>query len=252
MKFLLDRGHMYILLLNDDSTVKEDLLEQFVSFAENDQTIAVLGAKVLWMNDDSKTWGTYGCVTYGATFAVNHGVNEDPGKYTTPKEVDWVIGCGMFLRAAAIRDVGLLDEALFSFHEDIDWCIRARTNGHKVVFLPDAVVWHLGSQSWGGSEMTPTKIYLIWYNDLYLVRKHGTRFQKLKFLLCFGALSPLWAIKRIAKGESSLVKGYIQALSDFLIGRPNRMWRLRAGLEAAGTNMLRGVTVHLPKNGRGK
>jgi GT2 family glycosyltransferase len=250
IRLLLDRRHDYILLLNDDSTVKEDLLDYYVSWAESDPSVAALGGKILWMHDDSKTWGTYGRVTYGPTLIVNCGTNEDPAKYKDPEQVDWVIGCGLFLRASVLREIGLLDEALYSFHEDADWCIRARMRGYGVVFLPDAIIWHVGTQSWGGSQMNQTKMYLIWYNILYLARKHGTFPKKLKFFFLFCILTPLWIIKRVLKGEARLVKSYFQALYDFLRGRPNRIWLERGGIMGPEEVDPGHMNVHIPDHRR--
>ena len=61
-------------------------------------------------------------------------------------------------RAAADR-VGLLDEALFLYVEDVDWSLRVRAAGFAVVLVPDALVRHKGSASTGGRASTTNLYY---------------------------------------------------------------------------------------------
>src|SRR5581483_8611136 len=42
------------------------------------------------------------------------------------RTVDAGIGCSFLMSAEALRTVGLLDEAYFAYHEEVDWCFRAR------------------------------------------------------------------------------------------------------------------------------
>jgi len=56
--------------------------------------------------------------------------------------VDVIVGCFSMLRREALDDVGLLDEGLFMYGDDVDWCRRARKAGWQVVFYPDARAIH--------------------------------------------------------------------------------------------------------------
>ena len=42
-----------------------------------------------------------------------------------------MVGCSLLLAADALREVGLLDEAYFAYHEEVDWCFRARAAGWR-------------------------------------------------------------------------------------------------------------------------
>ena len=57
-------------------------------------------------------------------------------------EVDALSGAFMMVRKAAIDKVGLLDEDIFMFGEDIDWCWRVKQAGWTVVYVPASVVYH--------------------------------------------------------------------------------------------------------------
>ncbi len=62
-------------------------------------------------------------------------------------EVDALSGSCMMVRRSAIDQVGLLDEDIFMFGEDIDWCWRIKEAGWKVFYLPEAVIYHIHGAS---------------------------------------------------------------------------------------------------------
>ncbi|UJP05252.1 MAG: glycosyltransferase family 2 protein [Nitrosomonas sp.] len=59
-----------------------------------------------------------------------------------PIEVEAVSGALMLVRREAINDVGTWDEGYFLHCEDLDWCIRFRQRGWKIIFVPDAPATH--------------------------------------------------------------------------------------------------------------
>ena len=58
------------------------------------------------------------------------------------RPVDWVLGTGMFVRAEAIKEVGLMDERFFMFFEDTDWCRRFWEKNWPVYYFADAEIVH--------------------------------------------------------------------------------------------------------------
>jgi GT2 family glycosyltransferase/nucleoside-diphosphate-sugar epimerase len=59
-----------------------------------------------------------------------------------PVEMEAISGACMLARRDALEQVGLLDEAYFMHCEDLDWCMRFRRNGWKLLFVPDARMVH--------------------------------------------------------------------------------------------------------------
>ncbi len=59
-----------------------------------------------------------------------------------PAEVEALSGALMLVRRSALNDVGLLDEGYFLHCEDLDWCMRFRQKGWKIMFVPDVSVVH--------------------------------------------------------------------------------------------------------------
>ena len=109
------------------------------------------------------------------------------------------------VRAEALRSVGPLDESYFAYHEEVDWCFRARAAGWRIYYQPFSRVWHHFSKStdvrrppssrkWNrsrGEELpnplpvawNPVRTYLGARNSVRFVRAHGAVLQKLRFVL---------------------------------------------------------------------
>jgi len=62
--------------------------------------------------------------------------------HASDRSVDWVSGACMFVRRAAIEQVGGMDEFYFMFNEDVDWCHAMKRAGWSVDFVAAAEVTH--------------------------------------------------------------------------------------------------------------
>jgi N-acetylglucosaminyl-diphospho-decaprenol L-rhamnosyltransferase len=67
-----------------------------------------------------------------------------------PRDVDWVSGAAVWLRRAALDDVGGWDERYFMYVEDVDLCWRLRRAGWRVAYEPAGTVEHLLGVSTAG------------------------------------------------------------------------------------------------------
>jgi N-acetylglucosaminyl-diphospho-decaprenol L-rhamnosyltransferase len=63
------------------------------------------------------------------------------------RQVDAATGACLFIRRAAIADVGLFDERFFVYYEETDWLIRAKRRGWRTVFLPTVEAVHASAGS---------------------------------------------------------------------------------------------------------
>ena len=149
MRAALDAGAEAILLLNNDTTVAADFLLSLVwALDAAPRAAAVCGAV---HRDDlpEMIQIAFSEVRFGERDAVKlRGVNAlTGGEYSHRREVEVAIGCSLLLRAAALREVGLFDEAYFAYHEDVDWCLRARALGWTLLYEPWSRVFHRGSGS---------------------------------------------------------------------------------------------------------
>jgi GT2 family glycosyltransferase len=85
---------------------------------------------------------------------------------------DWVCSACMLLRRAALDQVGLLDERLFVYMDDVELCQRLRAGGWSVWYCPEGEAVHFGSQSTPGSIAAGSSRALRAFKA-YFARHHG-------------------------------------------------------------------------------
>lgn len=152
---LSDLDTPYVLFLNPDTVVPPETLAAMRTLMDEDLDIGIAGPLIL---NESGT-EQRGCrrrePTPSRAFAFflrgqKSQVNlVDTPIPQSPVEVDAISGAFMFVRTAAIKDVGLMDEGYFLHVEDLDWCKRFRIADWKVVFNPKAIVTHTKGGSSG-------------------------------------------------------------------------------------------------------
>lgn len=98
----------------------------------------------------------------------------------------WVGGTAVLIRRQVIEEIGNLDDSLFMYGEDVEFCLRAQNHHWDVVINPLAKVIHIGSAS-GSSSTALTKEFEAY---VYIWSKHKPLWQMplLKTLLWLGAL----------------------------------------------------------------
>jgi GT2 family glycosyltransferase len=140
-------------------------------------------------------------------------------RFDEERDVDSVSGGAMLLRRRAWEAVGSFDEDFFAYHEDVDWCARARELGWRIRYVPAARIYHRMHASTGGGYGSPV-IYLVARNSVLFVRKHATLRQTLKFAGYTAGSLLKDAVYRWRTGE---LKGYLmrlRGLRDGLLRRP--------------------------------
>jgi GT2 family glycosyltransferase len=85
-----------------------------------------------------------GNVLYEDGYAADRGLGErDAGQLDAPEEVFAWCGCSTLLSKAYLADVGLFDDRLFAYYEDIDLAWRGRARGWRYLYVPESVVYHV-------------------------------------------------------------------------------------------------------------
>jgi GT2 family glycosyltransferase len=91
---------------------------------------------------------------------------------TEPVDVDAISGAFMLLRRAALDDVGPLDEGYFMHCEDLDWCLRFRQRGWRILFVP-----HVKATHYKGTCSKDRPIRVLWYMHKGMMRFYGKFFK---------------------------------------------------------------------------
>jgi len=153
----LDAGAEAVLLLNNDTRVAPDFLPPLVEAMNSSPTAAAVASAVIRLDRPDMHDVAYSEVRFHERDVVQlRGVNVPVfGNYERRRQVEVVVGCCVLLKAEVLRTVGLFDEAYFAYHEDVDWCLRARKAGWELFYEPYSRVYHRGSLSTVGLHERP-------------------------------------------------------------------------------------------------
>jgi GT2 family glycosyltransferase len=147
----------YILLLNPDCSVQPGAVERLIDVLRSSDSVGICGPLLLNPDGSEQAGGRRVVPTPWRSLVrvlelwrlrwLAPGVFSDFALHRTPLpdhpiDVDSISGACMMVRRAALGDVGPLDEEYFLHCEDLDWCMRFRQRGWRVVFVPDAKVVH--------------------------------------------------------------------------------------------------------------
>ena len=218
MRRALADGCDWALLLNNDTVAAPDFLETLLRQTPEG---AVSCPKMLFLDPPDEIWFAGGELDR-ATGRVRHlgGHQKDGPAFAQAKQVNFITFCCVLLPRSVIERVGYLDETLFMYCEDVDYCMRLGDAGVPLWFLPDAKIWHKAGGSAGGM----LSVYYITRNTLYLTCKGKSRaYARRKAvgpLLTGAARYGLTKLLGRRKGRSY---GAYRGALDFWRGRMGRM-----------------------------
>jgi GT2 family glycosyltransferase len=148
-------GGEYVVLLNNDTEVAPDWLEELVACIERWPRAAGAASKTLLMRDRTLVDGAGDVMTW--TFEPHprgHG-EPDSERFADEVQVFSPSGAASIWRADALREIGLFDENFFIYYEDVDLGFRARLLGYECWYAPRSVALHTrGAWTTGRSEFT--------------------------------------------------------------------------------------------------
>lgn len=160
----------WVFVLNEDTVIDPNCLRELIRVAESDSTIGAVGPTVYHF-DEPQVIQSAGGLMDRWWFHTHRGQNEcDVGQYVQPTVVDWVSGCALLIRSDVIRKVGSLDDRYFIYAEEVDWCLRIRWAGYRLMHVPSAKVWHKGVKR--NYKPSPQVTYYMARNHLLLLKKH--------------------------------------------------------------------------------
>lgn len=147
----------YLMLLNDDTLVKDSALDKMMDFMDANPMAGACGP--LLLNPDGTPQRQGGL--FGSKF----------WKSNELKEVKFIIGACLMLRREVFEQIGPMDEKLFFYNDDLDWCMSIRRAGWKIYFLPQAQVMHYGGYS--SKRVFNRRLFVEGFRGgLYFCRKH--------------------------------------------------------------------------------
>jgi GT2 family glycosyltransferase len=176
----------YLLLLNSDTLIVDPrIFREWVTFMDRHPEAGMSGCRLLFP-DGSHQVGDAGyrprpATVLGHNFFLSRlfpgmfkglfvAWSKPPGRI----EVDWISGADLLVRRSILPQVGMLDESIFIYAEDIEWGCRIRSFGHKAYYLSDLEIVHLQGATTGKYPETFSGMDLRNLRGLYLALNPGS------------------------------------------------------------------------------
>jgi GT2 family glycosyltransferase len=141
------------VLLNNDAQARPGWLAALLRPLCGPHVAAVTSKLLL---PDGRINSAGGIVTTSG-YGHDRGFGEpDDGRFDEPADVMYGCGAALALKTDAVREVGGVDPRFFLYYEDVDLSWRLRLAGHRIVYVPDAVVAHEHSASAGAGSLLHT------------------------------------------------------------------------------------------------
>jgi len=150
----------FVFLLNPDTVTPPDTISALATRMERDSHIGILAPKMLFLQEP-EVINSAGLQSNRIFYSCDRGFLEyDRGQYdeadaaltgdaaltadASLAEASVISACGgaMFVRKVLIDEIGLFDSRYFMYYEDLDFGIRSWLAGYKVLYTPDAIVYH--------------------------------------------------------------------------------------------------------------
>lgn len=163
-------GTEYVFLLNNDTVVLKDTIEELEAAMERHPNAFSVAAKMLQMKNPEliDSAGDFYCAL-GWAFARGKDRKTEAFSKETPV-FSSCAGAALY-RKAVFEEIGDFDEKHFAYLEDIDVGYRANIHGYRSFYAPSSVVLHAGSGS-SGSRHNKFKVALSSRNSIYLIYKN--------------------------------------------------------------------------------
>jgi N-acetylglucosaminyl-diphospho-decaprenol L-rhamnosyltransferase len=196
----------YVLLLNADTIVQEHALDRLVEFMDSHPKAGIAGSQLLSMEgviqaSPFRFPGIMSELDRGLRLGIvskllSRWATTTPTP-TTIDAVEWVAGASMILRRSMLEQIGLLDDGLYTYFDDIDICLRARRAGWETWYVPKSKIIHLEGASTGVGARIVKRLPAYWFQARrrFLLKNYGKLYTALAdagFLFGFA----IWRLRR--------------------------------------------------------
>ncbi len=158
----------YVLNIDDDVFLPDNCLTVLIRSLQQNPGAGIIGPRTVYDSSPEVT-------AHGAGF-----VNLWVGRYSdidtgSLVECDYVIGCCMLIKKEVISNIKGFDRDYYTSHAEVDFCLRAKKKGYKILYNPGIIVRHNVAR---GGTKTLERIYYLYRNKLLVIRKNATLLQK--------------------------------------------------------------------------
>lgn len=215
IKYALEHKADCIMLLANDAILYDHTFDRLIEKLYSQNDIGIVGPKVYKYGSKLPIIiNAGGKLTQNRYFGIDIGNNEkDKGQFDHLSECDFVAGTAITIKREVFGKIGLLNEDLFIYYEDVDFCLRARKTGYKCVNVQDAIIYHRGGATTKIGSALHT--YYTARNHLLVVEKHAPLKVKLREYLRIPK-----TVYQLSKSNNKIYKKYtLLGIGDYYLRR---------------------------------
>jgi len=189
-----------ITLFNQDAIADKGWLANLVEEIKSSEEIAAVAGKVYYWGDKygkDAVFCTWSKIDPYTAMPYNFAGND-------PKAaVDYLTGCAMLVKKEIIEEIGPLDTGYFLYFDETDWCARVIRAGYKLIYVPNAIVWHVVSGSLENQQIKSE--YMIRNRIRFALKNFDLKYMPM-FLLSFIAETIFIFFRNIRESNLSETK----------------------------------------------
>lgn len=212
IRYAIENKADYVLLLNNDTEVDKNFLKNIIERVKYEKNIGISTGKIKYFDNKNIIWYAGGKFNKYKGNSYHIGLDElDINQYNDEKKVTFISGCFMLIPIHIFKEVGLLSEEYFLYHEDTDYCCKVMKAGYELFYYGDSVIYHKVSSSTGKNS----DLYYYYYtrNRCLLINNNlWLPFKQIAFLFYFSSRMLKIIIK---KQERNII---IQGIKDYKNG----------------------------------
>lgn len=183
----LSANGKYILVLNNDTIADKGMVRGLLDELTDD--VGITAPVIFYEKQPDKIWSVGGNI-HPLFLELLHPHGAATSLPSAPLDRDFVTGCAMLVRSDVFHAVGMFDERFSpAYYEDLDFSLRVRKAGFRIVVVPATRLLHKVSQASGG-ERSPFVMYLKARNSAYYFRKH-MQYWQIPFIFLYRFLSAI-------------------------------------------------------------
>jgi GT2 family glycosyltransferase len=209
----IKRGTNYLLILNNDTAVDPSFLDKLIGVIESNPKIGVIGPKICYYSEPWLIQSNGEKINFWTGNTRSTGWRlRDSSIDRNLNFVDFVYGACLLVKADLAERVGLFDSRFFIYSEEMDFCMKIRQTGYKIVCIPDAKIFHKDQVS--SSKVSYLAKYYQTRNRIIFMKRWAKYYQYPVFLLLFIIYQIVLTIKYQTdmKYIRCFLKGYVDGL----------------------------------------
>ena len=210
IKYGLRKGYSYFLILNNDTVVDKNMVDNLKKYC---RSTVVTVPEMFYYDSPNEVWFSGGSINKftGNCKHITKKASED----SPTIDCNFATGCCLMIHRNTLEQIGLFDEKMFMYCEDLDLCIRMSEHKISIKLITNAKLWHKVSSSTGGS-MSPISNYYVTRNRLYCIKKHNEYFYPTA--LSYSLITRYIRMFQWVFSDKSLAKAIKKGLDDYRKG----------------------------------